>query len=80
MRKNLIKISWHILYINSTLIDYMPIRIFLFYVFIYLFLCGAEDWSQGLTHARQMLFHWVIAPDPRIISLNKHSLMLTIIQ
>ena len=30
--------------------------------FIHLFICGAENQTQCLTHARQVLYHWATTP------------------
>ncbi len=32
------------------------------FILFYLFICGAENRTQCLTHARQMLYHWAMTP------------------
>lgn len=36
------------------------------FCFIYLFICGAGDQTQGIVHTKQEFYHWTTSPDPKI--------------
>lgn len=33
-------------------------------IFVCVFVCGAEDWTQGFVHAKQVLHFWATSPAP----------------
>lgn len=41
------------------------------FILFILFLCGANDWTQGLTRARQAFYYWATTPASKVYIIQK---------